>query len=295
MQSIQTTDDLRETTPHGFPDFPLKYYLDDTREYYNHEINWHWHKEFEICYISQGSITCYVDQHSFTLYAGDGIFINSGILHRFTSNNYGVMPNVVFSPAFIAPADSLIYQKYVAPIENAALPYLLLKREEAWQIQIAELYDQMFHLLSQKDYHELLIRNLLCEAWYIMIQHLSTDQLTPRNSAPINHAGNCIPVMLQYIQTHYADSISLTDIANTANVSKNTALRYFQENIGISPIDYLIQYRIGIACRLLNETNDKIAHIAANTGYDNTSYFCRLFKKYVEMSPAQYRSRKNLH
>ena len=247
MQSIQTTDDLRETTPHGFPDFPLKYYLDDTREYYNHEINWHWHKEFEICYISQGSITCYVDQHSFTLYAGDGLFINSGILHRFTSDEYGVMPNVVFSPAFIAPVDSLIYQKYVAPIENAALPYLLLKREEAWQIQIAELYDQMFHLLSQKD-----------------------------------------------IQTHYADSISLTDIANTANVSKNTALRYFQENIGISPIDYLIQYRIGIACRLLNETNDKIAHIAANTGYDNTSYFCRLFKKYVGMSPAQYRSRKVL-
>lgn len=38
-----------------------------------------------------------------------------------------------------------------------------------------------------------------------------------------------------------------------------------------------------------------LTDIAANTGYDNTNYFCRLFKKYVGMSPAQYRSRKNLH
>ena len=95
--------------------------------------------------------------------------------------------------------------------------------------------------------------------------------------------------MLQYIQTNYNSDISLQDIAEAGNVSKNTALRYFKQKIGISPVNYLIQYRISAACKLLKETSDKITHIAACVGYSNTGYFCRLFKKMTGVSPKEYR------
>ncbi len=85
------------------------------------------------------------------------------------------------------------------------------------------------------------------------------------------------------------EEISLNDIAASVNISKNTAMRYFAANIGVSPVDYLIKYRIGISCKMLRETSDKISHIAGCVGYENTSYFCRLFRKYVGVSPKKYR------
>lgn len=110
MQNIHTNSNLQETKKHGGPDFPLEFYIDDTRKFYNNDINWHWHKEFEIICVSEGTVTCQVEQKTYTLHSGEGIFINSGMLHHFTAENYGVMPNIVFSPTFLAPGESLIYK-----------------------------------------------------------------------------------------------------------------------------------------------------------------------------------------
>lgn len=104
-----------------------------------------------------------------------------------------------------------------------------------------------------------------------------------------NSSGNSVKLMIQYIGAHYMEEISLNDIAASVNISKNTAMRYFAANIGVSPVDYLIKYRIGISCKMLRETSDKISHIAGCVGYENTSYFCRLFRKYVGVSPKKYR------
>ena len=76
-------------------------------------------------------------------------------------------------------------------------------------------------------------------------------------------------------------------------ISKNTALRYFQENIGISPVEYLMQYRLNNACKMLRETSEKITYIAGCAGYDNVSYFNRIFKKYVGKTPSQYRAERS--
>ena len=57
MQNIHTNSNLQETTKHGGPDFPLEFYIDDTRKFYNNDINWHWHKEFEIICVSEGTVT----------------------------------------------------------------------------------------------------------------------------------------------------------------------------------------------------------------------------------------------
>ena len=85
------------------------------------------------------------------------------------------------------------------------------------------------------------------------------------------------------------ETICLEDIAASANISKNTAIRYFHANIGMSPIDYLLKCRISIACKMLRETSDKISHIANSVGYENTGYFCRLFRRHTGLSPNEYR------
>ncbi|MEY8338497.1 AraC family transcriptional regulator [Lachnospiraceae bacterium 62-35] len=289
MQRIITTDDLREAKQHGAPDFPMKFYIDDTREFYNNRLDWHWHNEFEILTISEGTAIVHIDSHSFTLNSGEGLFINSSILHQFASESYAIMPNILFSPAFIAPVQSTIYQKYVAPIEDSTLSYLIFRPNIMWHKQILELLHSLFYQLSQETFNELYIRTLLSEIWLIMLEYIEPSLIKRENSARIDFSYKSVPVMIQYIQIHYADEITLKDVAAAAKVSKNTAIRYFNARIGCSPIDYLIQYRISIACRLLRETADKVTHIAASVGYTNTSYFCRLFKKTVGLSPKEYR------
>ncbi len=290
MQSILTSDDLRETRQHGKLDFPLQYYVDDTREFYNGQINWHWHNEFEIVYILEGTVDCRIEQHAFTLREREAVFINGGILHQFYAERYGVMPNIVFSPEFIASTNTVIYQKYVAPVERSALPFFILKKEVEWQAQVLDLLEKMFDRLDTENYNELKIRNLLSEAWLLMFEQMKPMLTADRQETSAAFSHNQVMIMIEYIQAHYMENISLRDIAAIASISENTALRYFRANIGIAPVDYLIRYRIMIACKLLRQTSDKISHIADCVGYENTGYFCRLFRKHTGMSPKEYRN-----
>lgn len=289
MQKILTTDDLRETKQHGQPDFPLQYYLDDTRDFYNNQVDWHWHNEFEIVAVSEGEVICHVGQESFRLKDGEAVFINSKVLHQFTSDDYGVMPNIVFSPIFIAQEQTVIYEKFIAPIEKSTMEYLIFRKDNKWQSGVLELLNTLFQCMSAEEFNELQVRNLLSGAWLMITEHIQHSLEENKHRNDNNSSSNRVKLMIQYIRAHYMEEISLEDIAVSANISKNTAMRYFGANIGISPVDYLIQYRIGISCKLLKETSDKISNIADCVGYENTSYFCRLFRKYVGVSPKKYR------
>lgn len=289
MQRILTTDDLRETKQHGQPDFPIQYYLDDTRDFYNSQVDWHWHNEFEIVAVSEGVVDCHVGQESFRLKAGEAVFINSRVLHQFTAKDYGIMPNIVFSPEFIAPKQTVIYDKFIAPIEKSTMEYLVFKNTCEWHNRVLELLSTLFYEISVDGFNELKVRNILSEAWVIILEQVRHTLRENNCVNDANSSGNSVKLMIQYIGAHYMEEIGLNDIAASVNISKNTAMRYFAANIGVSPVDYLIKYRIGISCKMLRETSDKISHIAGCVGYENTSYFCRLFRKYVGVSPKKYR------
>ena len=292
MQSVSTNLNLQETRKHGSPDFPLEFNTDDTRDYYNNDINWHWHEEFELVCVIEGSVACHINQSVYELQPGEGIFINSNVLHRFTSEKYGIITNVIFLPIFLAAKESLIYGKYIMPLEKSEIPCIVLKKEEVWKKQILSLLQELFSNLKTAEWNELFIRNRLSEIWLLMILQLNSEQLAPKTRNGSNNSEKMLQTMIQYIQMHFERPITLADIAGAVNISKNTALRYFQENIGVSPVEYLIQYRLNNACKMLRETSEKITYIAGCAGYDNVSYFNRIFKKYVGKTPSQYRAER---
>ena len=289
MQSIPTNVDLQEEKEHGIAGFPLEFNIDDTRDYLNQDINWHWHIEFELLYIQEGSITCYINQDTYTLAAGEGMMINSGVLHRFTADDHAIITNIIFSPVFVASSDSLIYRKYVMPLEKSDTASVVFREDGAWQSQILRLLETLFSRLRQPEWNELWIHNQVGMFWFLMMEHLDDGQLRERERADADSSEKVLQIMMQYIQTHYSMPVTLADIAGVGNISKNTALRYFRENIRTTPVEYLTQYRVRIACRMLRETSEKIAYIAGCVGYDNISYFNRIFKKYVGKTPMQYR------
>lgn len=79
--------------------------------------------------------------------------------------------------------------------------------------------------------------------------------------------------MMQYIQDRFRDPLSLDEIAASASVSKSRALQIFQDHIQVSPIAYLISYRLQRAAFLLSETEKPISSIAEETGFSDSRLF----------------------
>ena len=86
---------------------------------------------------------------------------------------------------------------------------------------------------------------------------------------------------------------SPVDIAEQAMVSKSTALNLFRKYLHITPVNYLINYRLKQAGQLLSKTEKKVSLISSETGFHNVDYFCRLFKKRYKLTPTEYRKQKH--
>ena len=83
--------------------------------------------------------------------------------------------------------------------------------------------------------------------------------------------------------------ISIAEIAAQVEFSESHFMRYFKENMGTSFVDYLREYRLDMAARLLLVSDASIISIAEEVGFDNLSYFNRAFKKKYGITPSQYR------
>ena len=93
---------------------------------------------------------------------------------------------------------------------------------------------------------------------------------------------------IKYIQFNYSHDISIDDVAKSVGVSRSHLYRVFMLNVGKSPIDYLTEYRINEACKLLRAGNLSIAEVAISVGFFDQFYFSRVFKRAKGMPPSKY-------
>ena len=96
-------------------------------------------------------------------------------------------------------------------------------------------------------------------------------------------------IIMKHVENHYMEKISIADIAEVAGFSESHFMRYFKETMGTSFIDYLREYRLTMAARLLLASDASILSISEEVGFDNLSYFNRAFKKEYGITPSQYR------
>lgn len=288
---IITDENLMEDIPHGTDHYPFRYYDETMAQFDFNCIDWHWHTELEFVYVQSGNITVWVGEHQTDLSAGDGIFINSKMLHRFYSASDAHIPNFLCMPAFIAAIDTLLYHKYVLPVVTADLPFLVFHRDIPWQAQALMLMQQISAAQGTASSCELLTSSLMQQLWLLLFNHVpvtaSTEHQTHSSIAQAR-----LQIMMQYIHQNYSQNLSLENIANQAAISKSSALNLFHRYLHITPVNYLINYRLKQATLLLLKTEKKIHAIATETGFNHVDYFCRLFKNYYHMTPTEYRTYK---
>jgi two-component system response regulator YesN len=102
-----------------------------------------------------------------------------------------------------------------------------------------------------------------------------------------------IQAAISYIKENHLKSISLKEIAQYCCVSRHHFSHLFKKEVGSSLIDYLNRMRIDKSLSYLEMTDLPISEIAARIGFHDANYFSRMFKKYMNLSPTEYRLARN--
>ena len=85
--------------------------------------------------------------------------------------------------------------------------------------------------------------------------------------------------VLKYVENHYTEKLTIDDMAELTYYSKSHFMKFFKAHMGIGFTEYLNDYRLTMAARLLKSSDDSILMIADASGFDNLSYFNRIFKR----------------
>jgi len=142
---------------------------------------------------------------------------------------------------------------------------------------------------------DLVLEALLCGAEDCLVGNVGEDVLrekiigileVTRNSDNFSYAG--IRRAVAFIHREYARRLPLDEMAKVAHMSRRHFSRIFRKVMGVSPSEYVNKIRIDQAKRRLRQSRS-IAEVALEAGFQNVSYFYRMFKRFEEISPGVYR------
>lgn len=284
---------LEETVGLMTPDFPFMANLCDLGSHPDHTCPWHWHEEVELFWVREGRLEYHLPSGCHVFETGEGGFLNAGVLHMTRRGGEGpsLQEEVLFHPRFVGgEEDSLIFQKYVRPLlDGPGLALLRLSPEAAEHREVLGLIRRAFDSYQRREEgFELEARELALRLWRGLVP-LAGDTGWVRRP---EHRANSLRVkgMMEFIAGNYGGKLTLDQIAAAGCVSVRECGRCFQDNLGISPVQYLMDYRLRQACRLLDHTGLSITEIAVSCGFGTSSYFASCFRRRFGQSPRQYRA-----
>lgn len=283
---------LKEQISYDPAVYPIAFYHDELAALAQWSGPLHWHPGFEIATAETGTLDYQVGEKHIILNAGDSIFVNSNILHgirQIAENTADPMPNVVFSGSLLAPEGSLIYEKYVAVLQQCDdLPFIVFGARDNAVQHINRLIQDIYRCFrEQMMCCEMMIqRDVSCIFEYIY----SNLNIFPRYKSNRIQLVNQIRLqkMLDFIYNNYHKHIALDDLARTANISRSEVGRCFKTLMNSSPVEILIQHRLQTARKMLAERIYTLEEISEACGFNSVNYFRRQFKAKYGVTPGKY-------
>lgn len=230
----------------------------------------------EIIYVAGGEGEFTINGENFAAARGDLFIINQNVPHAEKSSVKKPMETYFCGINNInikGLAENCILSDDICPHVPAG----------KYQYKIESFLTDIFQeCKSQVLGYELICEGLLTSLILLIYRVVSTSQKTA--STPLSEK------IREYIDANYVKNLSLSSIARDLYISRDYVSHSFKNDVGISPINYLINLRIEQAKKLLLYTDKPLAEIAPLVGYENPSHFTQTFKKLTGMSPRQFRS-----
>lgn len=294
---MENIKNLREEAVHGDINFPINVYFDMTTN--NEQLLFcHWHDEIEFIYLNKGRATFYLGSKPINLKEGEALFINSETVHSGYSKKF---LDCSFT-AIVFNLDMLKNNKlgncdteYLKPILNKIIdPPVLFNDKTIFGKQVLFHLKCILDLFPKKEPgYELAINASLLMIIYNIISSRKIYFGKSTNGVMDSYKIEQFKKIIKYIKKNYSNKITLSDLGKEVNISVYHFCRFFKTMSGKTPFEYLVEYRIYRAERLLISTDKKIVDIAMEVGFTSISYFIKRFKKINNCSPSKYRKTKN--
>lgn len=275
--------EYKEQRSHGTPDFPYAYYsINAHHPRYN--MVYHWHTEYELVRILSGGFQMSVDGEEYHAEAGEVLFITGGALH-------GGLPQDCEYECLVFDLGTILRENRIHSPQARAI----FQMEQTVQAhytadmpEILSLCSELFQKIREKPegYQWMIIGLTYCLLGTILQKkyYRPSAELPKRSRKTMQQ----VKKVLSYIEMEYQTDLSLDDLAEVSGLSGKYFCRLFKEIFQKTPIEYLNYYRIESACEQMAVSDRSITDIALSCGFNDISYFTKVFRKYKGMPPSHY-------
>lgn len=276
--------------------------------------------------VTEGQMLFSIDGREYLLGEGEGVFINSNLLHSARTvegracsffavdfhyqflhedihSRFGrkylkpVLEGKVVFPELISPKHpEEVYRPEFARSGNRYHNPRAALREQVsadniWQNRLMTLLRELYACPEHDTApYELLLRSHIMGIWDLL--EGESIRVRHREGDEWGVSGRLEPVVA-YMRENYSYEITLSELAGLLPMSEGQFCRVFKKTMKMSPMQYLMRYRILQSCRLLQDTDKKIGEIANLSGFNNISYFNKVFLQTIGCTPKEYRNNGN--
>lgn len=256
------------------------------------DILFHWHTDMEVIYVHKGRAQFHIDNDYFDSDPGDIILIRPNALHSIhpIGKGYHFMDAINFHLDLLGYS-TLDYASinYLQPLYNGDLDFdrVIKPHQEGYAIIRQTLIKAMEIGYHRHEFFELKLKSELLSLLHLLFKYNYVH--TKNQSLDGYRREDKIRTIVDYINAHYQEELTIDQLAHICGYSSTHFMNFFKKHLGLSCMDYLIQYRLKKATELLQHSTTSILDISTTVGFTNLSNFNRQFKKTYQMTPSQYR------
>lgn len=260
--------------------------------------NWHFHAEYQLFIVNEGTGTRFVGDHVSPFKTGDLVLTGPDLPHLWRSDpeyfegesELGTEGVVVYFPA------DLLAGQLLKKLEALSIRQMLMRAARGVSfgpVTSEKVRPLMTSLTGKSDFHGIIdllnILHLLSKAEdYVLLANPDySNSLKESDTERMNkvHA---------YIMKNFRERISLEEVAAVANMTPSSFSRYFKTHANRTFSEFLAGIRIGYSCKLLAEKEINISQACYESGFSTLSNFNRQFKAFTKVTPLEYRRRTTM-
>ncbi len=252
------------------------------------ELKWeyHYHPEIELVCVVSGSGTRHVGYHKSNFTDGDLVLIGSNIPHSgFGLNSVDPHEEIViqFKAGIISHLEKMAEANKIIKLIEKAKFGICFSEDTKYMIM-----PYLKEILTSEGYNRYLI---LLHILYLLSEEehytLLNDEVMPYTL--ISKNSERLQKIFTYVERHYQEEISMTDIAREANLTLPAFCNFFRKTTHITFTEFVNRFRINKACQIIAQGKN-ISESCYDSGFNSLSYFSRMFKKYIGKTPTEYKN-----
>ena len=289
IMEIEEYIQYHETKLHEQPGFSYNTYL-CTIPLDFPSVPMHWHEQMEIIYIKKGNGTVSVGMKPYEVSAGCIIPVMPGELHSIDGSTGGPMEyeNIIFSLDLLDSTEQNDWcrSSVIIPMkENRFLFERPIRPGTAFWDEVSACLDKADEACTDRvPGYSLRVKSSLFLFLYALFKH----KKDPSKKDEKDHS-EALKKVISYVKEHSSQPITIHDVASLTDYSDSHFMRLFKAETGRTFISFLNEYRLQVSAYMLKETKDPVSLVAVKAGFENLSYFIRMFTKTYGVPPGRYR------